>query len=443
MAEITGQSLIQDWYDRYVLPKKSMKDAFSGAKPDLSLGTPPSTSPMGYRGPGIAGPPSLTKPETTPAAAPVMPAAPSPEDQLRDEFGLDDAVGIQDYTPDPSFNAAPEKAATKASGWEGLSEGMKDPLKVGILGMGLSMMATPPRAVPYSGAEIIGKAGLSGLGIYEKALEAKRRQQALDQTAEEHKLSREALIEDRRGRLEVARDNAASNKVNREAMASYRVTLETNRKLLAAPVPDEILIASGHPELIGKGVTGNQWKEYGMGQTLKPRQKIMKPVIGPDGKTPIYMDINAEENQSMLNAGELAVPGKPGYHYTQPNDKGEVKVVKDGEVVGTIPDAGKTKTPPKPPGGGSAASSQYNDWKAAFTRDNKREPTADEIRAYKAGGPTGKAAAGGVRDALKTPQGYLRAAKDRESAKRRIKKMAEAGYTRQQIQDALKGTQWE
>ena len=173
---------------------------------------------------------------------------------------------------------------------------------------------------------------------------------------------------------------------------------------------------------------------------MKPRQKIMKPVIGPDGKTPIYMDINAEENQSMLNAGELAVPGKPGYHYTQPNDKGEVKVVKDGEVVGTIPDAGKTAKPAAARGG-SAASTQYNDWKEAFKRDNKREPTAEEIKTYKAGGPTGKAATDSLRK--KTPQGYLAAAKDREQAKRRIKAMADAGYTRAQIQEALKGTQWE
>jgi len=314
---------------------------------------------------------------------------------------------------------------------------------MGILGMGLSMAATPPRPVPYTNAEIIGRSGLAGLGIYEKALEDKRRQQALDQTAEEHRLNREALVEDRRGRLEVARDNAESNRVNREAMASYRGTLETNRKLLADPVPDEVLIASGHPEMVGKGITGNQWKEYGMGQTLRPRQVISKPVIGPDGKTAIYMDINAPENKSMLDAGELKVPGKPGYHYTPPNDKGEVKVVKDGEVVGTIPDAGKTAKPPAAGRAGSAASTQYSDWKAAFIRDNKREPTAAEIQTYKAGGPAGKTAQATSLRGNRTPQDYLRAAKNRDQAKRRIKAMADAGWTRAQIQEALKGTQWE
>ena len=187
MAEITGQSLIQDWYDRYVLPKKQMKDTLSGVKPDFSMGNPPSTSPMGYKGPGIAGPTSFAPPGT--AALPQAPSEPSPEDQLRAEFNLDEAEGNQDTFTEPALDADPTPA--KPSGWDNLREGMKDPLKVGVLGMGLSMMATPPRAMKYSGAEIIGKAGLSGLGIYEKALETKRRERALDLSAEEHKLTRE------------------------------------------------------------------------------------------------------------------------------------------------------------------------------------------------------------------------------------------------------------
>jgi hypothetical protein len=70
------------------------------------------------------------------------------------------------------------------------SKGMS-PGAMGILGMGLSMAATPPRAIPYSTTEIIGRSGLAGLGMYEKALEDKRKQQALDVSAEEHRLTRE------------------------------------------------------------------------------------------------------------------------------------------------------------------------------------------------------------------------------------------------------------
>ena len=69
---------------------------------------------------------------------------------------------IADYTPDPNI-ALPAEAAPAEKKDGGISPGA-----MGILGMGLSMAATPPRAVPYTNAEIIGRSGLAGLSIYEK-----------------------------------------------------------------------------------------------------------------------------------------------------------------------------------------------------------------------------------------------------------------------------------
>jgi hypothetical protein len=100
---------------------------------------------------------------------------------------------------------------------------------MGILGMGLSMAATPPRAVPYSGAEIIGRSGLAGLGIYEKALGDKRKQQALDVSAEEHRLNREQLgwyregqLEDRAEKRRIDQQNANALEEQRRATAAMR-----------------------------------------------------------------------------------------------------------------------------------------------------------------------------------------------------------------------------
>ncbi|TFH30227.1 MAG: hypothetical protein E4G97_06030, partial [Deltaproteobacteria bacterium] len=66
---------------------------------------------------------------------------------------------------------------------------MSQPAKMGLLGMGLSMMATPPRSTPYSGAEILGRSGIAGIGFYEKALEDKRKDEALTVASEDRKLA--------------------------------------------------------------------------------------------------------------------------------------------------------------------------------------------------------------------------------------------------------------
>ena len=45
-----------------------------------------------------------------------------------------------------------------------MSKGFENPLSQGLLHMGLSMLATPPRKEPYSDLEVLGRGGLEGLG---------------------------------------------------------------------------------------------------------------------------------------------------------------------------------------------------------------------------------------------------------------------------------------
>ena len=57
----------------------------------------------------------------------------------------------------------------KAYGNGKLAEGFSNPLTQGLLTAGLSMLATPPRAQPYSNLEVLGQSGLAGMGAMEKA----------------------------------------------------------------------------------------------------------------------------------------------------------------------------------------------------------------------------------------------------------------------------------
>jgi hypothetical protein len=158
MAEITSGSLIQDWYERFVRPLKQPISLTSSAPQDFSLGLPASPTPAPT---APVGPPAGVTPEMVNQAgqAPAVANAPVPE------------------------------AGTSWS--DNLTKGLQDPAKVGLLGMGLSMMATPPRSTPYSGAEIVGNAGLHGLKFFQQAVDDKRRADAMAMQQEEHKLTRE------------------------------------------------------------------------------------------------------------------------------------------------------------------------------------------------------------------------------------------------------------
>ncbi len=207
MADITGNSLIQDWYDRYVKPLKQPISLSSSTPQDFSLGLPASPTP------------TPQAPVPSPVAAPPIEAPPVETPPVAD-------VSQADW----SEPASTETPATSGGSWsDNLTKGLQDPAKMGLLGMGLSMMATPPRQVPYSSGEVIGNAGLHGLKYFQQAVDDKRKQQALDQSAEEHKLTREQLglyrqgmLEDKATQREIARQNAASNEALRAATAASR-----------------------------------------------------------------------------------------------------------------------------------------------------------------------------------------------------------------------------
>ena len=169
MAE--AGSLFQDWYNTYVR---------SRVKKDLPADQ--------YGTPG-----SLTASPTPTPSAPVASPAMDPVDA--ESAALDAAAGDQDGgwsgpTPVPP-TATPSLTDRFKSGLSRVGEGLKDPASMGLLTAGLSMMATPPRQAPYSNAEILGNAGLTGVKYYEQALEAKRKDELMKQTAEEHTLARE------------------------------------------------------------------------------------------------------------------------------------------------------------------------------------------------------------------------------------------------------------
>jgi len=185
------------------------------------------------------------------------------------------------------------KSGVKAVG-EGVSN-LSQPAKMGLLGAGLSMMATPPRQVPYTNTEIIGRAGIAGVGFYEKALEDKRKADLMTQTAEEHKIAQEDRRQANLDRAQYYKDTAETRKQNadtlelqREATTAYRETLKENADLLRAPVPDAVWDSMGKPELKGKGITGNQFKEYGLGQFNRPTPD--KFTTSDDGTVTVIRD---------------------------------------------------------------------------------------------------------------------------------------------------------
>lgn len=208
MAEITSGSLIRDWYDRYVLPKKQPTSLTSAAPQDFSLGLPASATP-------------------TPTA-PIAPPAGDP--QLQEENALDAAVANQDQWTGPTpGEPSPTTPSSEGSWSDKLTKGLQDPAKMGLLGAGLSLMATPPRSTPYSGAEVIGNAGLHGLKFFQTAVDDKRKADLMEQTAEEHKLTREdqsfyrkGMLEDRATQREIQRQNALSLEETRKASAAAR-----------------------------------------------------------------------------------------------------------------------------------------------------------------------------------------------------------------------------
>jgi len=262
MAEITSGQLIQDWYERYVRPLKQPISLTSPAPQDFSLGLPASPTPAPT---APVGPPA----GATPAMADQASQAPVPE------------------------------AGTSWS--DNMTKGLQDPAKVGLLGMGLSMMATPPRPVKYSGAEIIGNAGLHGLKLFQQAVDDKRKADLMTQTTEEHKLAREDRRQANEDRSIYYRDRARIAAAEQESKDEARKATAAENAVLDVPIDPAVA------------------KHYGVDpkMTVRTFNKMQSGLV------------------SMAKPPEMAVTT---------DDKGNVHVIP--KVEGVIPGAGKSKTTP-------------------------------------------------------------------------------------------------
>jgi hypothetical protein len=275
-----ASSLFQDWYDTYVRPKKAPISLSSSAPQDLSLGLPASATPI--------------------PSAPVVSPATEP---------------LQDYTPTP----APEPAALAPSWSENLNKGLQDPAKMGLLTAGLSMMATPPRAVPYSNTEILGQAGLAGVSAYERALESKHRQQALDKSMEEKKLSREDRRTAAEDRGQYYRDVAETRRLTAESQAEARKATTAENAVLDVPIPSSV---AKHYDLPPE-TTVRMFNKMQAGLTamVKPEKEAKtdpftewyRKRVEETGKAPNAKEIERwHRNPTVGGAGVDSGPGKVG-----------------------------------------------------------------------------------------------------------------------------------
>jgi len=404
MAELDGNSLMMDWYNTYVAPrKKPIEGVFTQDKPDFSLGIP-----------------SVPRVATAaPAQVPDVPAPPAENP-------------LTDYTPQQPTASAPVEGE-KESG--GISPGA-----MGLLGAGFSMMATPPRAVPYSNMEIFGRGGQAGLAMYEKALEDKRRQQALDVSAEEHRLTREDQRIYRQGLLSDKEVQRKIQEQNAESLAKIREASGTAKtgKLVPVKQDDGTIVYERMLDAVGKEVP------------QKPKPSAWREV-NFNGKNQ-WVDLNSPEAQDLAKQGAFGVKDKPGYAYFVADD-GSIREIQKGAPEGTPPKVvapkgtGKTS---KPGGAGGPKQFEYQDQqaKASLVQKGIPEPTIEQIaqerqKLFPKG--TTKANARNPR-AMMAPTNaheYLKQATDLDSARERVRKMKAAGYTRQQVEEALKGTPWQ
>jgi len=441
MAGIDGNSLLVDWYNTYVAPRKKPITMTPEAQ-DMSLGTtagPPAAPIEGvFSRKNLAmtlGAPTVPAPKiAAPTTFPTEAAAP-PENP------------IETYTPDPNSILPKTDLAPSAAGETKKSEGIS-PGAMGLLGAGFSMMATPPRAVPYSNMEIFGRGGQAGLAMYEKALEDKRRQQALDISSEEHRLSREDQAIYRRGVLEVAKQNAASSELLKTAASHDREAAAKAKEALQKPISK--VLAEYYKLDPATTVEDFNKMQQGIVQTQKPKPTAWREV-NFNGKNQ-WVDLNSPEAQDLAKQGAFGVKDKPGYAYFIADD-GSIREIQKGAPEGTPP---KVVAPPgtgkktKPGGAGGPKQFEYQDQqaKASLVQKGIPEPTIEQIaqerqKLFPKGATKANARNPRAMMAPKNGHEYLKQASDYASAKERIRLMAKAGYTRAQIDEAVKGTPWE
>jgi hypothetical protein len=159
---------------------------------------------------------------------------------------------------------------------------------MGLLTAGLSMMATPPRAVPYSTTEIMGQAGLAGVNMYEKALEAKRKDTLLSQTAEEHALARE----DRRTAAEQRNEYYMGSLEERKAAQKTRDAIAADTALKNKRDTEPI-----GPNPYGYDENTPMWK-------VKDTSGLQKQLNAPD-KTPQIVELTIDGETRAYDKNNL------------------------------------------------------------------------------------------------------------------------------------------
>jgi hypothetical protein len=415
----TSPDLFREWFDRFV-KKPTPISLSSPEQPDLSLRkdyTPTAPPPMLSR-----------PPELSPGAAP-------------------EQAPIDAYTPEAPGATITDRFMSGLKKFGEAGQNLSDPAKMGLLGTGLAMLATPPRREPYSNTEILGRSGLAGLGIYEKALEDKRKQQALDVSAEEHKLTREDQKLYREGLIEVGKQNAASLAEQRTALVANREANTKNEAALSKTIsPETAKYYNLDPATTVREFNAQQ---SGLIASKRPAPTAWREV-NFNGKNQ-WVDLNTPEAKDLAKQGAFGVKDKPGYRIVV-GDDGQVTEIQVGAPEGTPP---KVVAPPgtgkktKPPSPGAAKQFQH-EWdraKEALPPGATNEQIAAKRTEMFPKGVTKTSrnprAAMAAPAPAKNAKEYIQGATSRGAVKDRIRQMAAAGYSRKDIEDAVKGTQWE
>jgi hypothetical protein len=169
-----------------------------------------------------------------------------------------------------------------------------------------------------------------------------------------------------------------------------------------------------------------------------------------------WVDLNSPEAADLAKQGAFGVKDKPGFAYFV-GDDGRVTEVQKGAPPGTAP---KEVAPPgtgkktKPGGAGGPKQFEYQDAqaKASLVQKGIPEPTIEEIaKERQALFPKGatKANARNPRAAIAPTykvgeqKKYIADATSRKAVLDRLRQMRDAGYTREQIEEAAKGSKWE
>jgi hypothetical protein len=291
--------------------------------------------------------------------------------------------------------------------------------------------------------------------MYEKALEDKRKSDLMEQTAEEHTLTREQNKMYREGQLEIGRQNAAAHATAAEGAADQRTAKAEEIRANAEPATPAYLKAIGREDLIGSGITMGELNGRQAVSAMRPKPPAWKQVDFNGKKQ--WIDLNA--NKDLANQGAFGVIEKPGFIY-KVGDDGTVTEIQKGAPAGTKPKvvapAGTGKTGGGSGSGGKGGSEkafqhEWNRSREQLIAEGNKAPTNEQIAAKKVSMFPGKLPAAAARDpraakpAYKTGElkKYISDAADREKAKDRIRQAKEAGYSRQEVEEALKGTPWQ